>query len=337
MKRARSALAFACLAAVTVACSGAPPESSVHALTDSAASRSAEASVSQGQALDDPVVARIDAGATPAYLVEAYGSIWVGDHWGNRLLAIDPSTNEVTMSVAVPGEPTGIAVGYGTLWTFTPLDGPSVKRIAPTGELVAEIPMEFGGASIRGMVDAGGLMWIADETGGMVGIDPSTNEVQQEIRVTDWSCTAGMAVDGASMIWYGSGCGGDSLYRIDPRSPEEISRFPVPPFSKNPAYGLEHIWSVSSNGTLSKLDPATGDLVASADIAASGEQLTTGRGAVWVRTAADELVQVDPASLEVIDRFILPVAEIPGGGLTVTDSAVWVANFADGSVWRLQP
>ncbi len=58
-------------------------------------------------------------------------------------------------------------------------------------------------------------------------------------------------------------------------------------------------------------------------------------GDMWVRASDTELLHVDLKKMKVSDRYELPPAPIPGGGLALGFGSVWAANFGEGTVWRI--
>jgi ABC-type transport system substrate-binding protein/streptogramin lyase len=93
------------------------------------------------------------------------------------------------------------------------------------------------------------------------------------------------------------------------------------------AYGDGALWSISSTGELSRVDPATGKEIARLGLGVEPSGLAVGDGSVWVTgRTSPTLLRIDPAVNEVVDRFPLPTEGV------VTDQVGEVAAGA-GSVW----
>ncbi|HKB19942.1 MAG TPA: hypothetical protein VKC65_02935 [Gaiellaceae bacterium] len=104
----------------------------------------------------------------------------------------------------------------------------------------------------------------------------------------------------------------------------------------NLAFAQDAVWATSSDGSLSKIDPATNKVAAR--IAVGAGQLggvAFGDGSIWVANfGGGELDRVDPGSSSVTAR--IAVGGRPVGPAVATDGSVWVSNF-DGSVERIDP
>jgi DNA-binding SARP family transcriptional activator/ABC-type transport system substrate-binding protein len=104
------------------------------------------------------------------------------------------------------------------------------------------------------------------------------------------------------------------------------------------------LWNLSGTGILSKIDPQTGKVVASANTAAVPCGLAAGEGALWVSDCSSPtVVRVDPDHGVVVGRATLPVPynELADATQSVVVGAgsVWVGQgTANPSfVWRLDP
>jgi DNA-binding SARP family transcriptional activator/streptogramin lyase len=110
-------------------------------------------------------------------------------------------------------------------------------------------------------------------------------------------------------------------------------------------FGAGSLWSVSSTGALTRIDPATGKVIATIGLGivrAGG--LAFGEGSLWITDANSPLLlRIDPAVNEVVDRFCLPtegVVTTLTGGVAVGAGSVWVGHGAfNPGAWveRLDP
>jgi ABC-type oligopeptide transport system substrate-binding subunit/DNA-binding SARP family transcriptional activator len=110
-------------------------------------------------------------------------------------------------------------------------------------------------------------------------------------------------------------------------------------------FGAGSLWSISNEGVLTRIDPATGKVIATIglDISKPGG-MTFGRGSVWVTDAfSPTVVRVDPAINDVVKRIRLPMTSVVTdltGGVSVGAGSVWVGHgqFNPGAwVERLDP
>jgi DNA-binding SARP family transcriptional activator/ABC-type transport system substrate-binding protein len=104
------------------------------------------------------------------------------------------------------------------------------------------------------------------------------------------------------------------------------------------------LWNLSFTGILSKIDPQTGNVVASANTVSVPCGLAAGAGALWVSDCnAPAVVRIDPTHDVVVGRAVLPVARSELADATqsvvVGAGSVWVGQGFDNPsyVWRLDP
>jgi YVTN family beta-propeller protein len=101
------------------------------------------------------------------------------------------------------------------------------------------------------------------------------------------------------------------------------------------ALDTDAVWLRLSDGSVARVDTATGGVVTVP--VGSGEfgSLAVGEGAIWVTTFdEDKLSRIDPATNTV--QATIPVGVNPEG-IAVTPGAVWVSNHRGGSIWRIDP
>jgi DNA-binding SARP family transcriptional activator/ABC-type transport system substrate-binding protein len=110
------------------------------------------------------------------------------------------------------------------------------------------------------------------------------------------------------------------------------------------AYGHGALWSVSSTGELTRLEPGTGEEVATLGLGIEPAGLAVGEGSVWVTGSnSPVLLRIDPTVNEVVDRFQLPMDGVitnETGEVAVGAGSVWVGHGAfNPGAWveRLDP
>ena len=219
---------------------------------------------------------------------------------------------------------------------------------SPSGQ--GSLPRDFGEGSL----------WATDDPL-LKRVDPQTVEVVEEIPLG--GCVSGdfgpQAAVGAESVWvsssyvsYGSErsprtpC--DVVLKVDPQTKRVVDQIPVDP-PTDLDFGHGSVWVISeSYGTLSRIDPQTGEVVANIDVQSAPLDIAVDEssGAVWVagrsmdydKPEDNKLSRVDPATNRV-------VAEIPiragvrickyddpgclGGGayaVAVGEGAVWVSS-----------
>jgi YVTN family beta-propeller protein len=125
-----------------------------------------------------------------------------------------------------------------------------------------------------------------------------------------------------------------SLSRIDPVTNELVATIPVGRGPSGLAVGAGAVWVTSSrDGTVARIDPAAGRVVATSPVGRAPGGLTVAGGAVWVALP-------DRGGLGRIDPAsnrltIVPVPRCCDGGLAAGERALWAANRLDGTLVRL--
>ncbi len=119
------------------------------------------------------VVKTIKVGVEPNGLSSIGGSLWVTDHTLGKLVRIDPRTNRVTGSVALPGAD-WVTLADGSLWVSEETN--TVARVDPgTLKVLARVPVKrnpLGSAVVNGQ------LWVpCIDANAVVVIDPKTAKV----------------------------------------------------------------------------------------------------------------------------------------------------------------
>lgn len=92
-----------------------------------------------------------------ASLAVGVGGVWVSDSSSDRIWRIDPKLNTVGTTIAVGQQPTGIAVGAGSVWVAS--GNGTVSRIDPTTDRVV-ITIDVGGTP-SGIAVGAGTVWVS--------------------------------------------------------------------------------------------------------------------------------------------------------------------------------
>jgi ligand-binding sensor domain-containing protein len=101
------------------------------------------------------------------------------------------------------------------------------------------------------------------------------------------------------------------------------------------AFGLasteDAIWAATNSArSLDRIDPVTGQVVASVTTGTEPDSVALAAGSLWVGHNGPDLVRVDPGTSEVVARIAAPLASVAEG-----EGAVWVATM--NSVLRVDP
>ncbi len=224
-------------------------------------------------------------------LAVAGGKVWVLGASGT-VVGIDPATNAVVGEpLRVPANAEAIAVGDGALW---------VASVAP-GDLAA--PHD----------DA------------VTRIDLATGRTVATITVRRAPLDVA-AIPGA--VWVtNSGGGGDGVARIDPETNRVAGR-PVTTGAspQSLAVGGGSLWVANHDArTVTRIDRASGKVVADIPVPSEPHRVAFGAGAAWVGNWHDNSVsRVDPTTNRVVGSPI-PIG-FRAGNLAVGAGGVWVTS-----------
>src|SRR6266542_1130597 len=179
-------------------------------------------------------------------------------------------------------------------------------------------------------------LWVANlDDDSISRVDPRTSRVLRAIA-TDAS-PAGVAV-GAGSVWVANSDAA-TVSRIDPHYNRPVQRIPI----RGPSgfglsavgFGLGSVWVAQSGGTVSRIEPRSGKIVATIVVGNDPRALAVGAGAVWVANAWGEgtVSRIDPSNVV--------TAEIPVGrgasAVAVGAGAVWVTGSGNGTIFRIDP
>jgi DNA-binding beta-propeller fold protein YncE len=249
------------------------------------------------------------------------------------LLRIDPSDGKVDTIARLDKSPCEITVAFGSLWVVT--QSGRLDRVDPRrGRVTARI--KVGAASYQAVATPGAL-WVSNRNDGTLSqVDPTTDRVVRTVHLEGVQ-PGGMVFAGGS-LWVGDDTTGNTeVLRLDPQT----RRLTKVTAGSRPAYLTTTpgaVWvSNVSDGTVSRIDLATGKQTATLDVGLSPVNLkSAGHGTdVWVPDdVGNQVVRIDPGATRVVGRL---QAE---GGPAVVRAAfgdIWVTMFGIGQVWRVHP
>jgi len=241
--------------------------------------------------------------APPTRLAAAEDAVWVLTPADNRVVRIDPATNQVVATIRVGRAPSGLAVGAGAVWVSRRSDGAVVRIDPAANRVVATIPV---GPAPGAMTVAGGVVWVALPQRGLGQIDPASN---RSTVVDVPGCCAGELAAGKGALWVANR-GDGSLVRVDPGTGRVAARVLLPRTTdQRPhqvAVGEGAVWVTSASPR---------------------------------RDAANLLWRVDPASNQVTGTLDLGPTSAGGipNSVAAGNGAVWVGGATKGSIHRLEP
>jgi DNA-binding SARP family transcriptional activator/ABC-type transport system substrate-binding protein len=220
--------------------------------------------------------------------------------------------------------------GLGSIWEME--DSGVLLQIDPRAlRLTRSISV---GVAPGGVAVGGGSVWITDKNSQtLLRVGPQYGDITR-IRLpasglSEPGAGGGVAV-GAGSVWVAQGF--SRVARISPVSGQVESSVAVADASEV-AFGAGAVWVASGDlGTLTKIDPSTGTVVATTQVGPWICCVAVGGGYVWAANS-DGIWKLSPGGR------ILGTISAPSqtGNISFGDGALWVANDAAGTVMRIDP
>lgn len=230
--------------------------------------------------------------------------------------------------IKVPIGPAWLETGFQSVW-LTKIKSKTVLRIDPgTNKVVARIPV--GSNPELGIGIGLGFAWVPDtKDRTLTQIDPNTNKVVRVIPLNIPDDTEGSIGVGEGSIWVLTNEGGTdsgTLSRVDPVSGRIIANVPVKPKSHAATVAFGAVWVTSTGaGSVSRVDPATNTVVAEIPVHAGPRFLAGGEGSVWVLSQSDGTL----ARIDPETNRVIASIDVgvpgEGGDLSIGEHYVWVA------------
>ena len=247
------------------------------------------------------LLAAVLAGAIFAF-TSGGGSVEVGP---NSVGVIDPTRNRVSAQVSVGRRPDAVVVGEGSVWVAN-LDDETLSRIDPADTAARPTTISVD-AYPSDLAVGKAAVWVALGTrGAVLSVDSTYNVVSEAIPVLTQAChfPPASVTFGRGFLWFA--CGSDGLIRVNTRSGEAV---PIP----------------LAGGTIE-----AGTLLEYPDFVDIGY---AAGGSLWiVNRSANSVVEADTATNT--ERRTVTVGRSPVA-IAVSDETLWVANFEDDTVTRI--
>ena len=225
--------------------------------------------------------------AVPIALTDS--ALWVSDRRDSTLVELDPASLQERRRVSVDAAISAIAADAANLWLLDE-EAEEVLRVdASDGSTTPSIAIQ-GATSL---LVHGGAVWVGNEAGGLVRIDPATEE--ETGRVDVGVAATDLVAERDSVLVVGGH--GEPVVRVDIGSMQVAVRG-----SPVLAVAAENgrVWAVTASGHLVQLAPGTLQPIAAKalELDAAGTLASAG-GSLWT-TGLDQagdayLLQVTPA------------------------------------------
>ncbi len=211
-----------------------------------------------------------------------------------------------------PSEPPPTATGSAS-------EAPPLT-FAPDSIVAIELPAVGGGLTV-----VGENLWDSTDSG-LVTVDPRSGSVSEPMAgITNTS------FDG-TRLWAG---GELMLAELDPASGDVLHEYEL----ENNAFYLaatpEAVWATDTDaGLVQRIDPGTGEVLATIATPARPKGTTFGEGALWVACdGANNVVRIDP---ETNDMTEIGVGDGPHN-IAIGGGWVWVTNRHSSTLQKIDP
>ena len=240
-------------------------------------------SLTRVDASDRAVAGTIPVAATPTALAVGREAVWVVNARLGTLYKVDPqfeNVDSVEFGVrSIRDTGAGVDLGEGSVWAA--YGDSTLARVDP--ETLAASASATAGAAPAALVVAYGAVWVANSGDDTVRrFSPRTYELGDVGSFTVCRAPTGIAA-GAGSIWVS--CADDDLVA---RLPADLSsgssvQITVGDGPTAVAFGAGAVWVANETaGTVSRIDPATNDEVATIDVGNPPAGIAVHRGLVWV-------------------------------------------------------
>jgi DNA-binding SARP family transcriptional activator/streptogramin lyase len=290
----------------------------------------------RGPVVVGAIAAVVAAGGIAGVLVAQGGSAPVLVK-ANSLAAIDPVTGRVVADTALGKRPLGLASNGRTVWVAVNGDRTLARIDARSGRLVRTIGI---GAAATDVALGTGSVWVVtanDHT--VVAVSPAYDAITATRRLGNGPGSATFAVAfGARTLWVGTG---DAVIGIDPRSLKVVRRVAVG-YPSAVAYGEGSIWEAGVGEDVVRIAPS-GARLADVTVGSALSAIAIGARVAWVTAGATrtdaqgEVWRIDTGTSQVLGTTPLggPYADLEG--IAAGAGAIWVTDYAHGTLTRIDP
>jgi len=245
----------------------------------------------------------------------------------------------ILSKIPVPGGPDWLGMGFGSVWVSNASNN-SISRIDPrTAEVIATIAV--GQNPCLGIGIGFESVWIPnckDRT--LSQIDSKTNQVVRTTPIEIAGEGEGAIGLGERSIWLltnRKGTDSGTLSRISPSSGKVVADIIVPAKSYVAVVASGSVWVTSTGGNVVvRVDPRTNRVVAKIRVHQAPRFTSAGAGGVWVLNQSDGTVSRIDPGTNRVAATIAVGVPGPGGDIAVGGGSVWVSS--DGvPVSRINP
>ena len=245
-------------------------------------------------------------------------------------LVVASSSPGVVARIQTPRAPCGIGSGYGAVWVATD-GGGTVSRIDPATNRVTR-SVRVGRSACTLAVGAGAVWTVRYDADELVRVDSAT----WQVRRLEVGKTPVDVLVAAGSVWV-TNWDDRTLARVDPGKLRvtDVVRLPAQPQGLLHRAGSLWVGSGRESRQVFRVDPATLAVVRVPVGNRSPGWFVAGASGIWVTTAEDSVVRIDPATNRVVTT--LPVRGVPVEGAAAPDGLLWIPAKQSNTVTRIDP
>lgn len=279
------------------------------------------------------ILAKVSIPGSPDWVGIDAQAVWASNSSKNSLARIDPVSNQLVTTVAVSRAPcSGVAVGFGSVWSPSCQDRRIDRVDSVTNNVTAQIPA--GVADSEGGIAAGaGAVWMmTNKNGTLSRINPATNKIVANIQIDSGSFVISAT---PQAVWITSTAHG-ILIRVDPQSNQVVARIHTGPSPRFLCTTNDSVWVLNQgDGTVTRVNAHSNQVIATIKVGngGTGGDIAAGEGAVWVTAVNVPLTRIDPLTNTVASQFVGP----GGDAIRVGHGSLWLCSFFLQEMWRVKP
>ena len=258
----------------------------------------------------------------PDWMTITESSVWITSEPTNTVTKLNSRTNTIGHLVTVVKPCSGLAYGYGSIWSPSCGEQALVRFNAETGEIQAKIALRPADSEGSVAIGAGSVWMLISGSGVLVRIDPKTNGISKKIRVPPGSVAC---LFGGGRVWVSSPVTG-IVASVDPLSNKVTDEIKVGNNPRFLTFGEGAVWILKQgDGEISRIDASTCKLVTNIEAGLQGEggEITFGEGAIWATIIGFPITKIDPKSNTVTRQWSGP----GGDSIRVGLGSLWLTDI----------
>jgi streptogramin lyase len=261
---------------------------------------------------------------------------WIACKEQSRLLRVGGANAAVRLG----GQPIAVAAGLGAVWALD--SSGTLYRVDPTKARVTR-RIALPTRAAYNLWLGGGSLWTADDQGGkVVRVSPGGRVLAQPRSFGDGPAAMAFHGDDAWVINHRDRV----LAHIDLKT-NRARRLAVLPGDapERVVWAAGALWVTGRGTDLLRVDPASGDVLETIEIGASGIDLALAGGDLFVPTRSSDVDQSGFPTMDALKRVSLatrevtvvstPDARLDVHGIVAAGGSVWLSDTTSGYLYRL--